>query len=66
MDIDISLLLKIAGIGILVAVFHQILEKLDKKEYGIYVSLAGIVIVLLMLISEIAALYETVQTVFGI
>ena len=66
MDFDISLLLKIAGVGVLVAVFHQVLEKLDKKEYGIYVSLAGIIIVLIVIISEMATLYETVQTVFGI
>ena len=63
---DISLLLKIAGIGILVAVIHQLLEKFDKKEYGVYVSIAGIIIVLIMLIDEMAGLYETVQTVFGI
>jgi len=63
---DISLLLKIAGIGLLVAVSHQLLEKFDKKEYGGYVSIAGIVVVLIMLVNEIAALYETVQTVFGI
>ena len=63
---DISLLLKIAGIGILVAVFHQLLEKFDKKEYGIYVSIAGIVIILLMLITEMGKLYETIQSVFGI
>ena len=66
MDMDISLLLKIAGIGVLVAAFHQVLEKLDKKEYGVYVSLAGIVIILIVLISEMATLYEAVQTVFGI
>ena len=63
---DISLLLKIAGIGILVAVIHQLLEKFDKKEYGVYVSIAGIIIVLILLINEMAGLYETVQTVFGI
>ena len=63
---DISFLLKIAGIGLLVSVFHQLLEKFDKKEYGVYVSVAGIVIVLLMLINEIVNLYETVRTVFGI
>jgi len=63
---DISLLLKIAGVGILVAVFHQVLEKFEKKEYAGYVSIAGIIVVLLMLITEIAGLYETVQTVFGI
>ena len=63
---DISLLLKIAGIGVLVAVFHQVLEKFDKKDYAVYVSIAGIVIILIMLVNEIAGLYETVQTVFGI
>ena len=63
---DVSLLLKIAGIGILVAVFHQLLEKFDKKEYGVYVSVAGIVIILLILITEMGKLYETIQTVFGI
>ena len=63
---DISLLLKIAGIGVLVAVIHQLLDKFDKKEYGVYVSIAGIIIVLIMLIDEMAGLYETVQTVFGI
>jgi stage III sporulation protein AC len=63
---DISLLLRIAGIGIIVAVSHQLLKKLEKEEYGVYVSIAGIIAVLLMLITEIATLYETVQTVFGI
>jgi len=63
---DLSLLLKIAGIGLLVAVFHQLLDKFDKKEYGVYVSVAGIVAVLLMLVAEIVNLYETVQTAFGI
>ena len=63
---DISILFKIAGIGVLVAVFHQLLEKFDKKDYGIYVSIAGIVIVILMLINEIVNLYETIQTAFGI
>ena len=63
---DVSLLLKIAGIGILVAVFHQLLEKFDKKEYGVYVSIARIVIILLILITEMGKLYETIQSVFGI
>ena len=63
---DISLLLKIAGIGILVAVSHQVLDEFEKKKYAVYVTVAGIIIVLVMLIAEMAALYETVQTVFGI
>jgi stage III sporulation protein AC len=63
---DISLLLKIAGIGVLVAVFYQLLHKLDRDDQATYVSIAGIVIVLLMLITEIGNLYETIQSVFGI
>lgn len=63
---DISLLLKIAGIGILVTVFYQVLIKLGREDQAAYVSIAGIVIVLFMIISEMANLYETIQTVFGI
>jgi len=63
---DISLLLKIAGVGLLVVIFNQVLEEFDKKKYSVYVTVAGIIIILLMLIYEIAALYEAVQTIFGI
>jgi stage III sporulation protein AC len=63
---DISLLFKIAGVGILVAVSHQVLNKLDRGDQATYVSIAGIVIVLLMLIAEMANLYETIKSVFGI
>ena len=63
---DISLLLKIAGIGILVTVFYQVLNKLGRDDQAAYVSVAGIVIVLFMIISEMANLYETIQTIFGI
>jgi len=63
---DISLLLKIAGVGILVAVSHQLLHKFDRDDQAAYVSIAGIIIVLLILIAEIAKLYEAIQSVFGI
>ena len=63
---DISLLLKIAGVGILVAVFYQVVSKFGSEEQAKYVSIAGIIIVILMLITEIGKLYETIQSVFGI
>ena len=63
---DISLLLKIAGLGILVAVFYQVVNKFGGEDQAKYVSIAGIIIVILMLITEIAKLYETIQSVFGI
>ncbi|MCL1858763.1 MAG: stage III sporulation protein AC [Oscillospiraceae bacterium] len=63
---DISLLLKIAGVGILVAVFYQVVSKFGGDDQAKYVSIAGIIIVILMLINEIGNLYETIQSVFGI
>ena len=63
---DISLLLKIAGVGILVAVFYQVVSKFGSEDQAKYVSVAGIIIVILMLITEIGKLYETIKSVFGI
>ena len=63
---DISLILKIAGIGILVAVVNMVLSKTGKDEQATFVTVAGIIVVLLMLISEIGTLIENVRTVFGI
>ena len=63
---DISLLLKIAGVGILVAVFHQLVSKFGGEDQAKYVSVAGIIIVLIILISEMGKLYETIQSVFGL
>lgn len=63
---DISLLLKIAGIGVVVAVSNLLLKTLKRDDDTIYVSIAGIIIVLVLLITEMGTLYETIQTVFGI
>lgn len=63
---DISLLLRVAGVGILVAVTCQILSKSGKDEQALLVTLTGMVIVLLMLVGEIGALISAVQSVFGL
>ena len=62
---DISLILKIAGIGILVAVVNMVLSKTGKDEQATFVTVAGIIVVLLILVSEIGTLIDTVRTVFG-
>ena len=62
---DVSLILKVAGVGILVCVAHQLLSKAGRDEQAMLVSLAGIIIVLLMLVEEIGRLFDTVQSVFG-
>ena len=63
---DISLLLKIAGVGLLVSVIFQILTKSGRDEQAMLVSLAGVVIVLLMLVREIAKLLDIIRGLFGI
>lgn len=62
---DVNILLKIGGVGILVAVINQVLSKAGRDDQTMYVSLAGVIIVLLMLIGEIDKLFSTVRSVFG-
>ena len=61
---DISLLLKTVGVGIIVAVSSGILQKTGKDEQAMLVSIVGTVIVLIMLVGQIEELFDTVRTVF--
>lgn len=61
---DVSIILKIAGVGILVAVSNQILSKTGRDDHSMYVSLAGIIVILLMLIGEIGELFSAVFDMF--
>jgi len=63
---DLSFLLRIAGVGMIVAISCQILSKIGRDEQSTMVSIAGIVVVFLMLIREIGELYEAVKDVFGL
>jgi stage III sporulation protein AC len=63
---DISILLKIAGVGILIAVVHQILTKAGREDQAMMTSLAGMIIVLTIIVKEISNLFETVRTVFNL
>lgn len=63
---DIGLILKIAGAGILVAVCAQILQKSGKDEQAMLVTVGGIIVVMLMLVGKVGELLETVRTVFGL
>ncbi|MFA5561729.1 MAG: stage III sporulation protein AC [Eubacteriales bacterium] len=62
---DVSLVLKVAGVGMLVTVASQILGKAGRDEQAMLVSIAGIIIVLLLLVEEIGRLFSTVRAVFG-
>ena len=60
-----ELILKVVGIGILVTVAVQILNKSGRDEQSTLVIIAGIVVVLVMLVGEIEKLFELVRSVFG-
>ncbi len=62
---DVSLILKIAGVGVLISVVVAILNKSGRDEQAMLVTVAGILVVMLMLVDEIGRLFETVGTVFG-
>lgn len=62
---DVSLVLKVAGVGILVSVAQQILSKAGRDEQAMLVTLSGIVLVLLLLVEEIGRLFQLVESVFG-
>ena len=63
---DIDLLFKIAGLGIIVAVLHQILSKAGREDQAMMTTLAGMIIVLTLIITEISELFATVRTVFSL
>ena len=63
---DIDIIFKIAGIGILTAVINQILKLAGKDEVATFVTITGIVIVLLSVIDMISELFNTVKTLFSI
>ncbi len=62
---NIDLLFKIAGIGIMVAVLHQVLSKAGREDQAMMTTLAGVVIVLTIVIKEISTLFTTVKTMFS-
>lgn len=62
---DIGLILKIAGVGVLVSVASVILNKSGRDEQAMLLGMAGFVAVMLMLVGEIGKLFDTVQSVFG-
>ena len=62
---EIGVILKVAGVGIRVSVAAQILSKSGRDEQAMLVTIAGIVVVFLMLIDEIDKLFSLIRSVFG-
>ncbi len=63
---EIGVLLKIAGIGLLTAVISQVLSRAGREEVATLTTVAGIVIVLIMLVSLLGELVDQVKAVFSL
>ena len=66
MDVGVDLIFKIAAIGIITAVLNQLLIRSGREELGLMTSLAGLIVVLLILVREISFLFDTIKTLFGL
>ncbi|MEN6313692.1 MAG: stage III sporulation protein AC [Clostridiaceae bacterium] len=60
----VDLIFRIAAIGILVAVLNQLLIRSGREEQAMMTTLAGLIVVLLIIVKEIAVLFDTVKTIF--
>lgn len=61
---NIDLIFRIAAIGILVSVLNAVLNKSGRDEQAMMTTLAGLIVVLMMIVKEIANLFDTVKTIF--
>ncbi len=62
----VDLIFKIAAIGILVSVLNQVLIRSGREEQAMLTTLAGLIVVLLMIVKEISNLFDTVKTIFNL
>uniref|UniRef100_UPI003FF04E71 stage III sporulation protein AC n=1 Tax=Dysosmobacter welbionis TaxID=2093857 RepID=UPI003FF04E71 len=63
---EVDLIFKIAAIGILVAVLNQLLVRSGREEQAMMTTLAGLVVVMMMLVRQISDLFQLVKSLFGL
>lgn len=63
---DVDFIFKIAAIGIIVTVLNQVLIRSGREEQAMLTTLAGLVVVLLMVVNSVAELFDTVKELFGL
>lgn len=63
---NIDLIFRIAGIGVLVAVLNQVLTRTGREDMATMTTLAGLVIVLLMVVNLISQLFQSVRSIFSL
>ena len=63
---EVDLIFQIAAIGIIVAVLNQLLVRSGREEQAMMTTLAGLIVVLMMIIREIDALFQSVKSIFSL
>ena len=66
MEMNVDLIFKIATIGIIVAVLNQLLIRSGREEQAMMTTLAGLIVVLMMVIQQIDLLFKTIKSIFGL
>ena len=61
---DVDLIFKLAALGILVSILNLLLSKSGRVDYGLIVTLAGLVISLLVIVDKVNELFETIRFLF--
>jgi len=64
--VEVDLIFRIAAIGIIVAVLDQVLRRSGREDQAMMTTLAGVIVVLMMMVNEINNLFELVKSVFGL
>lgn len=63
---DVDFIFKIAAIGIIVAVFNQLLIRSGREDQAMMTTIAGLVVVLMMIVSEISEFFDAVKSLFDL
>jgi stage III sporulation protein AC len=64
--LDIDFIFRIAAIGIIVAVLNLVLTRAGREEQAMMTTLAGLIVVLMMVINQISELFGTIKSIFGL
>lgn len=65
MDMDVDLIFKVAAVGILVAVLNQLLIRSGREEQALMTTLAGLIVVMMMIIEQVNRMFELIKSTFG-
>jgi len=63
--IDVDLIFRIAAVGILVAVLHSLLSRAGREDQALMITIAGLIVVLVIVVQEIYSLFELIRRLFG-